>query len=63
MAELLQNDVTITYIKTSGLQDVYTGTFYGETPDDCIDSARGFVIRYKRPASIISAVITPTAVI
>lgn len=59
MPELISSDVTVNYVKTSGLEDTYTGSFYGRGPDDCILAARNFVIRYFRPATITSAVITP----
>lgn len=59
MATLIQSDVTIQYIKPSGLIAVYQGSFYGETNNDCIKAAVDFVTRYLRPSSVTSAALTP----
>jgi hypothetical protein len=59
----VQSDVTIRYVKTSGLEGSFTGSFYGENFPDCIDQATMFVVKYLRPAKIISANLTPRTTI
>lgn len=59
----IQTEITVRYLKASGMEGIYSGTFYGEDPSDCIRVATEFVIKYLRPANIIAANLTPTPVI